>query len=74
MVENTIDNYLLDMQNRKSVEIKGTIGDEVLKQRETVNNLLKMFRDIIISQGGRFLPIPDGESRHAGEEAVIELD
>jgi hypothetical protein len=75
IVTGTIDRYLLDIQQRKSDEIKDTIGDEALQQRDTVDNLLKMFCVVPDSQGG-FVLLPDGEKerRHKMEEDEEDED
>lgn len=81
IVTGTIDRYLLDIQQRKSEEIKDTIGDEALQQRDTVDNLLKMFGAVPDSQGG-FVLLPDGgrerrremEEDEEDEDEVEELD
>ncbi|RMJ24260.1 helicase [Aspergillus sp. HF37] len=80
IVNETVDDYLLRVQDRKSAAIKETIGDEVLAQRETVKDLLEMFGAVSDCDNGGFLLIPERERRRAreegeeGEDEVVELD
>lgn len=74
-MKSTIDEYLLDIQQRKSIDIKETIGDDVLEQRETVNDLLNLFNAVPDSDTGGFILIPDKRERRTEEDdEVIELD
>lgn len=43
VIKDTIDDYMLDMQQEKTVEIENTMGEKVLKQRESIKDLIKMF-------------------------------
>ncbi|PLN85974.1 P-loop containing nucleoside triphosphate hydrolase protein [Aspergillus taichungensis] len=43
IVEDTIDDYLLQLQLNKTAEINNTMGSEVLENRATVKTLLEMF-------------------------------
>ncbi|KAF7585936.1 hypothetical protein BBP40_009842 [Aspergillus hancockii] len=43
VIEESIDEYLLRMQTRKTVEITSTMGDEILKKRDSIVKVLQMF-------------------------------
>lgn len=72
IVKNTIDDYLVNIQNRKTAEIDGTLADEVLRQRQTVTELLDLFGAVPDSHSGGFILIPEHERRE--DQGVEELD
>ncbi|KAE8354396.1 SNF2 family N-terminal domain-containing protein [Aspergillus coremiiformis] len=43
IVKNSIDEYLLKMQTRKTVDITSAMGDDILKDRNSIIELLTMF-------------------------------
>lgn len=46
IAEDTIDEYLLQLQSKKTDEISSAIGNEILAARETVKTLLALFGDV----------------------------
>ncbi|PYH38842.1 putative SNF2 family helicase [Aspergillus neoniger CBS 115656] len=46
IVDNSIDDYLLDLQTHKTAVITGAMGDGVLVGRDTIEDLLRMFADV----------------------------
>ncbi|OJZ84527.1 hypothetical protein ASPFODRAFT_720787 [Aspergillus luchuensis CBS 106.47] len=46
IVDNSIDDYLLDLQTHKTAVITGAMGDGVLAGRDTIEDLLRMFADV----------------------------
>ncbi|GAD98173.1 SNF2 family helicase [Paecilomyces variotii No. 5] len=63
VVKGSIDEYMIDLQNRKSVEIDKTIGDAALSDRATVAELLKMFGRVEEDEDGVLRVIPDAEEQ-----------
>ncbi|KAL1863322.1 hypothetical protein Plec18167_008183 [Paecilomyces lecythidis] len=63
VVKGSIDEYMIDLQNRKSVEIDKTIGDAALSNRATVAELLKMFGRVEEDDDGVLRVIPDAEEQ-----------
>lgn len=59
VVKKTIDSYLLNMQHEKTEEIQSAIGDDVLKQRKTVKELLDLFGAVRNARGGGFTLVPN---------------
>lgn len=57
IIKDSIDEYLLKIQTRKTANISGTMGDEVLKDRDSIIDLLKMFGGAVIEEpaGGIFI-------------------
>ncbi|OJK01489.1 hypothetical protein ASPACDRAFT_26205 [Aspergillus aculeatus ATCC 16872] len=51
IVSETIDDYLLRLQSEKLASIEETIGDEKLKGRDTMAELLNMFADVQVENG-----------------------
>ncbi|KAL4802655.1 SNF2 family N-terminal domain-containing protein [Aspergillus unguis] len=58
VVEESIDDYLLDMQERKTNEITSTMGEVTLGKRDTAIELLKLFADVSTDQEGRLYVKP----------------
>ncbi|PYH77327.1 hypothetical protein BO82DRAFT_423791 [Aspergillus uvarum CBS 121591] len=54
IVSETIDDYLLRLQSEKLASIDQTIGDEKLKSRDTMEELLNMFADVEVDPNGAF--------------------
>lgn len=54
IVSETIDDYLLRLQSEKLASIDQTIGDEKLKSRDTMAELLNMFADVEVDPNGAF--------------------
>ncbi|RAL13018.1 putative SNF2 family helicase, partial [Aspergillus homomorphus CBS 101889] len=54
IVDDTIDDYLLDLQAEKSKCIDETIGDDVLRKFETLKSLLEMFCDVEVERNGAY--------------------
>jgi hypothetical protein len=52
IVQNTIDDYILQLQMKKSANINSTIGEEVLEKRDTILDLLGMFAEIEMQENG----------------------
>lgn len=73
VVRGTIDDYLLEVQNRKSVEIDDTIGKEALEQRETIAKLLELFGAVQEGQERGFILMPRRKEQQE-EREVAELD
>ncbi|GLA58369.1 hypothetical protein AtubIFM54640_007515 [Aspergillus tubingensis] len=46
IVDNSIDDYLLNLQTHKTAVITGAMGDGVLAGRDTIEDLLRMFADV----------------------------
>ncbi|RAK99458.1 putative SNF2 family helicase [Aspergillus ibericus CBS 121593] len=46
IVESSIDDYLLDLQTRKTAGISSTMSEDVLKDRDTIETLLRMFAHV----------------------------
>ncbi|RJE26305.1 helicase [Aspergillus sclerotialis] len=73
VIKDTIDEYMLDMQQEKTVEINNTIGDDVLKQRNTIRELMRMFG--YGRKGHGFRVVPDGfEEDSSAEEIDYDSD
>ncbi|KAL2820462.1 SNF2 family N-terminal domain-containing protein [Aspergillus cavernicola] len=53
VVAGSIDDYMLELQCRKTEEISSAMGDKVLKKRDTVIDLLNMFSDVTQDETGR---------------------
>ncbi|PWY94320.1 SNF2 family helicase [Aspergillus sclerotioniger CBS 115572] len=54
IVESSIDDYLLDLQTRKTAGITSTMGEDVLKDRDTIEDLLRMFAHVEKDSNGVF--------------------
>ncbi|KAF7158292.1 hypothetical protein CNMCM5623_003061 [Aspergillus felis] len=52
IVQNTIDDYILQLQTKKSANINSTIGEEALQKRDTIIDLLEMFAEIEMQENG----------------------
>ncbi|RHZ74032.1 hypothetical protein CDV55_109135 [Aspergillus turcosus] len=52
IVRNTIDDYILQLQTKKSADINSTIGEEALQKRDTIIDLLEMFAEIEMQDNG----------------------
>jgi hypothetical protein len=52
IVQNTIDDYILQLQTKKSADINSTIGEEALQKRDTIVGLHRMFVDIEVQENG----------------------
>ncbi|PYI08997.1 SNF2 family helicase [Aspergillus sclerotiicarbonarius CBS 121057] len=63
IVESSIDDYLLDLQTRKSAEIRSTMGEDVLKNRDTIEDLLRVFAHVEKDSNGVFHLQPKTSSR-----------
>lgn len=74
IVNKTVDEYLLQVQDSKTAEINDTIGDGVLEKRETVEDLLEMFGAVRDCHSGGFILIPERERRRAREEEGNEVE
>ncbi|KAJ0413382.1 SNF2 family N-terminal domain-containing protein [Aspergillus carlsbadensis] len=53
VVKGSIDEQMLKLQALKTEEIKGSMGDEVLKNRDSVIALLKLFADVQENEKGQ---------------------
>ncbi|KAE8143056.1 SNF2 family N-terminal domain-containing protein [Aspergillus pseudotamarii] len=49
-IKDSIDEYLLKMQTRKTANLSGTMGDDVLKDRDSIIDLMKMFWGTVIEE------------------------
>ncbi|KKK25413.1 hypothetical protein P175DRAFT_0554567 [Aspergillus ochraceoroseus IBT 24754] len=58
IVEESMDEYMLELQGKKSEEITSTMGEDVLKERDTIINLIKMFAVIVEDEEGRITVKP----------------
>lgn len=58
VVKGSIDDYMLELQHKKTKEITNTMGDEVLSKRDTVVGLLKLFADVDEDSSGRLYAKP----------------
>ncbi|GAQ09582.1 hypothetical protein ALT_6903 [Aspergillus lentulus] len=65
IVQNTIDDYILQLQTKKSANINSTIGEEELQKRDTIIDLLKMFAEVEVQENGGIRV----EVRRKGEQA-----
>jgi SNF2 family DNA or RNA helicase len=65
IVQNTIDDYILQLQTKKSANINSTIGEEALQKRDKIVDLLKMFAEVEM-QGNGGIRV---EVRRKGEQA-----
>ncbi|EAW17706.1 putative helicase [Aspergillus fischeri NRRL 181] len=52
IVQNTIDDYILQLQTKKSANINSTIGEEALQKRDKIIDLLKMFAEVEMQENG----------------------
>lgn len=52
IVRNTIDDYILQLQTKKSANIDSTIGEEALQKRDTIVDLLSMFAEVEVQENG----------------------
>ncbi|GFF45695.1 DNA repair protein RAD5 [Aspergillus udagawae] len=52
IVQNTIDDYILQLQTKKSANINSTIGEEALQKRDTILDLLEMFAEFEVQENG----------------------
>ncbi|KAF4169181.1 hypothetical protein CNMCM6936_009178 [Aspergillus lentulus] len=52
IVQNTIDDYILQLQTKKSANINSTIGEEALQKRDKIIDLLKMFAEVEVQENG----------------------
>ncbi|OJJ77117.1 hypothetical protein ASPBRDRAFT_112628 [Aspergillus brasiliensis CBS 101740] len=69
IVENSIDDYLLQLQTYKTAVITGTMGEEVLDERDTVEVLLRMFADVEKDSRGVLRLTPKTTSRDVRSDA-----
>ncbi|PYI36731.1 hypothetical protein BP00DRAFT_385567 [Aspergillus indologenus CBS 114.80] len=80
IVSETIDDYLLRLQLEKLASIDQTIGDEKLKSRDTMEELLNMFADVEVDPNGAFRLTrkpkksnasskPDGKGKEKGKQS-----
>ncbi|KAI2902263.1 hypothetical protein CBS11852_2213 [Aspergillus niger] len=46
IIENSIDDYLLNLQTHKTAIITGAMGERALAGRDTIEDLLRMFADV----------------------------
>ncbi|GKZ21238.1 hypothetical protein AbraIFM66951_011629 [Aspergillus brasiliensis] len=69
IVENSIDDYLLQLQTYKTAVITGTLGEEVLDERDTVEVLLRMFADVEKDSRGVLRLTPKTTSRDVRSDA-----
>lgn len=58
VVEDTIDVYMMDLQQEKIKNIEEAIGDEVLAGRNTTEELMKIFGEVEHVEGGRIVIHP----------------
>jgi hypothetical protein len=65
IVQNTIDDYILQLQTKKSANINSTIGEEALQKRDKIVDLLKMFAEVEMQENGGIRV----EVRRKGEQA-----
>ena len=63
IVESSIDDYLLDLQTRKTAGISSTMGEDVLKDRDTIEDLLQMFAHVEKDANGVLYLQPKTSSR-----------
>ncbi|PYH49650.1 putative SNF2 family helicase [Aspergillus saccharolyticus JOP 1030-1] len=54
IVDETIDEYLLALQLNKKATIEKIIGDDILKDRDTMESLMRMFADVKVEPNGAF--------------------
>ncbi|KAL2221930.1 P-loop containing nucleoside triphosphate hydrolase protein [Thermoascus aurantiacus ATCC 26904] len=59
LVKDTIEDYILDMQIRKTAKIDKTIGEAALSSRATIAELLRMFGEVDENEAGAFTVIMD---------------
>lgn len=71
IVQNTIDDYILQLQTKKSVNINKAIGEEALQKRDKIIDLLKMFAEVEVQENGgiRVEISPKGEQADKGDQA-----
>ncbi|KAI9375763.1 SNF2 family N-terminal domain-containing protein [Aspergillus egyptiacus] len=53
VVEGSIDEYMLNLQCGKTENINNSMGDDVLKNRDTIIDLLRMFSNVSQDDAGR---------------------
>ncbi|OJJ50829.1 hypothetical protein ASPZODRAFT_21345 [Penicilliopsis zonata CBS 506.65] len=58
----TIDQYMLTLQTSKSAAIENTMGNDALRERSTVFDLVRMFATVRESESGTFTIVPDSAS------------
>ncbi|PWY79259.1 hypothetical protein BO70DRAFT_338462 [Aspergillus heteromorphus CBS 117.55] len=68
LVNNTIDENLHELQTKKTAEITGTIGEDVLKGRETIENLLEMFAYVETDNRGAWHLTPKTRGSENGKK------
>ncbi|KAL1981129.1 hypothetical protein VTN96DRAFT_3063 [Rasamsonia emersonii] len=61
VVKDTIDDYMLELQQKKTQEIEGAIGVEALSNRDTIPHLLELFGEVSGNEKDGFIIIPDRE-------------
>ncbi|KAL4784180.1 SNF2 family N-terminal domain-containing protein [Aspergillus varians] len=74
IVKGTIDDYMLDLQIKKTEDIKSTMGNDALKKRDTVVTLLKLFADVDEDGSGRLYVKPKrGRNRQGKMKEALSL-
>lgn len=74
IVQGSIDEYMLDLQTKKTEDIKSTMGDDILKKRDTVITLLKLFADVDEDGSGRLFVRPKaGRNRRGKLKEALSL-
>ncbi|RDW70861.1 putative SNF2 family helicase [Aspergillus mulundensis] len=71
VVKGSIDEYMMELQTRKTEEITSTMGDEVLRKRDTVIELLKLFADVEEDPSGRLTAKPKLAQRRGKIKEVL---
>ncbi|KAL4907564.1 SNF2 family N-terminal domain-containing protein [Aspergillus multicolor] len=73
VVKGSIDEYMMDLQTRKTEEITSTMGDQVLLKRDTVIELLKLFAEVEEDPSGRLTAKPKlGQRRGKIKEVLAQ--
>ncbi|KAL4866797.1 hypothetical protein BDV12DRAFT_187117 [Aspergillus spectabilis] len=72
VVKDSIDAYILELQGRRRKEIEGTMGDDILKKRDILVDLLKLSADVSKDEKGR--PTVKFRSRRGAFRAVANTN
>ena len=71
VVKNSIDEDLVQMQNRKDIEVTGAIGPESLSKRATIKQLLELFGEVREEGQNEFILVED--ERHDQNDADVDM-